>query len=380
MKKSAKLSLAIALMMGVTAGSQIAGMNTASAEISDNFKLEINGVTGYVWNEDQLGGDFVTGKSGTDGYWNSYTRAVFTYYVDKDTKLVARLHSGYDSLSTDYANTNESGAYFDQSYLSFRDKKSNLNYTFGKKGAYLGQGLIHNSTGNITGAQVSLGNWYDPQCLLFIYGNKKDGSRFFAANYTKDVVKNWQMSATYINHDKAWNSAYQYDANGNHVKWNEQELHLLSVGSKVKTPSVTLQGEYVRNLSDKVRNGVGHKSGAYTNTWSDNTTSARTGWYVEAFTGPTSDMTSGLPLEKVGTEVWSLKYQDIGANAVDSHNTTFFDDAKGWRLDYGKVIRKGISADIAVARMKDKGGNDYNDKNNGKWKTAIVGEIAYKFK
>ena len=39
MKKSAKLSLAIALMMGVTAGSQIAGMNTASAEISDNFKL-----------------------------------------------------------------------------------------------------------------------------------------------------------------------------------------------------------------------------------------------------------------------------------------------------------------------------------------------------
>ena len=42
MKKSAKLSLAIALMMGVTAGSQIAGMNTASAEISDNFKLEIN--------------------------------------------------------------------------------------------------------------------------------------------------------------------------------------------------------------------------------------------------------------------------------------------------------------------------------------------------
>ena len=133
-------------------------------------------------------------------------------------------------------------------------------------------------------------------------------------------------------------------------------------------------------MSDKVRNGVGHKSGAYTNTWSDNTTSARTGWYVEAFTGPTSDMTSGLPLEKVGTEVWSLKYQDIGANAVDSHNTTFFDDAKGWRLDYGKVIRKGISADIAVARMKDKGGNDYNDKNNGKWKTAIVGEIAYKFK
>lgn len=56
MKKSAKLSLAIALMMGVTAGSQIAGMNTASAEISDNFKLEVNGVISNVMDKDNAGG------------------------------------------------------------------------------------------------------------------------------------------------------------------------------------------------------------------------------------------------------------------------------------------------------------------------------------
>jgi hypothetical protein len=75
-----------------------------------------------------------------------------------------------------------------------------------------------------------------------------------------------------------------------------------------------------------------------------------------------------------------LKYQDVGANSVDSHNTTFYDDARGWRLNYGHTFKKGLSADIAVARMKDKGGNDYKDNHNGEWKTAVVAEVSYKFR
>ena len=47
MKKSAKLSLTLALMMGITGGVQLMDTNTASAEISDKFRLELNGVTSY---------------------------------------------------------------------------------------------------------------------------------------------------------------------------------------------------------------------------------------------------------------------------------------------------------------------------------------------
>lgn len=381
MKKSAKLSLALALMIGTTAGVQMLAPNNASAEISDKFRMELNGVTGYVWNPSQLGGDYQTsGEDGTRGYWNTYTRLQLNYYQDKSTMFQARLHSGYDSIVKNVANSNSSGAYFDQAFLQLKDQKAKMVYILGKKGAYLGQGLIHNSTGNLTGGQISFGNWYDPTCLQLIYGNKKDGSDFFAANFTHNVTKPWQVSLTYIDHDKKWTGNYKYDQNGKKMNTNYQELHLLSVGSKVKAKTFTVQGEYVKNFSDKVRNGVGHKSGSYTNTWSSTGSDARRAWYVEVYTGPTSDMTSGLPLQKPGTNVWSLKYQDVGANAVDSHNTTFYDDAKGFRLNYGHTFKKGLAADIAVARMKDKGGSDYKDNHNGKWKNIVVAEVNYKFR
>ena len=93
MKKSAKLSLALALMMGTTAGVQMLAPNNASAEISDKFRMELNGVTGYVWNPSQLGGDYQTsGEDGTRGYWNTYTRLQLNYYQDKSTMFQARLH------------------------------------------------------------------------------------------------------------------------------------------------------------------------------------------------------------------------------------------------------------------------------------------------
>ena len=56
MKKSVKLSIAMALMMGATAGINTVAPSTASAEISDKFRMEINGVTSYIHNKDALGG------------------------------------------------------------------------------------------------------------------------------------------------------------------------------------------------------------------------------------------------------------------------------------------------------------------------------------
>ena len=152
MKKSAKLSLAITLMMGVTAGSQMAGMNTASAEVSDKFSLEVNGVTSYFHDPDgnYYGGHNVTRVDGTrlQNGWSNYTRVVFNYKVDKDTSLHARVHSGYDKIGDYYINDNSKGTYFDQSYLQYHDRKSNLNYIVGKKGATLGQSMVFNSTDN----------------------------------------------------------------------------------------------------------------------------------------------------------------------------------------------------------------------------------------
>lgn len=401
MKKSAKLSLALALMMGTTAGVNMVAPSEASAEISDKFRLEANGIISYYSDDHNLGGyapNNVYDNAENEHYWSNYTRVQLQYYQNKNIKYQFRLHSGYETYSTNKGTSSD--AVFDQSFVEIKDRKANMVYTLGNKGAYLGQGLIHNSTGNITGAQVSFGNWYDPTCLQLIGGNKKNGSNFFAANFTHDVVKNAQLSLTYIHHDEKDSNYYaltdtfiknkNVDMSDGSVKYNNgnvdkyQELHLLSVGSKIKAKAFTVQGEYVRNMSDNVKKGKVCKSGNYLNYYQGGQAdkSSRKAWYVEVFTGPTSDMTSGLPLQKPGTNVWSLKYQDVGANAVDAHNPSFYDDAKGFRLNYGHTFVKGLSGDIAVARMKDKGGDekaDFYNKCNGKWKTLVMAELSYKF-
>ena len=365
MKKSVKLSLAIALMMGVTAGSQVAGMNTASAEISDNFKLEVNGVISNAMDKDNAGGyaaqdnykvDPATGKKEyKSNYWSNYTRVVMTYFVDKDTKFTARLHSDFDGVADYSSNTNSKHAYFDQSYLQLKDKKANTTYLVGKKGAYLGQGMTYNSSGNLTGAQVSFGNWYDPTCLQLIYGDRDNGDRVLAAIFTHDIVKDVQLSALYL------------DVKSEYASSKYNKYHIWSLGTKAKMPGLTVVGEYAHNTSTDMRS-------------EDASSAARKGWYVELYTGPTSDMTSGLPLEKVGTQVWSLKYQDLGKGAQYVHNPTFIDDARGWKLTYGRVLKRGLSADISVARMQDKGLSTYHDPANGKWKNQVIAELAYKFK
>ncbi len=381
MKKSAKLSLTLALMMGITGGVQLMDTNQASAEVSDKARIEFNGVISYVHDKDNLGGYAVKGADAKDyePYWNNYYRIQFNYYQSKNIKFQARLHSDYDSLGTDYGKTT-SGAYFDQSFLEIKDPAAKVNYTLGKKGAYLGQGLIHNSTGNLTGVQVSLGNWYDPTCLQLLYGQKKNGSTFKAVNFTHDIVKNWQFSTTYINHDYHKALARNLGRvlfSGGATDSNYNELHLLSVGSKVKAKAYTVQGEYVHNFSHNVSNNYAYKiNNRYV---VDDRKTSRNAWYIEVFTGPTSDMTSGLPLQKPGTNVWSLKYQDVGSNAVDSHNPTFVDNARGFRLNYGHTFVKGLSADIAIARMKDKCGNSYAEK-PGHWKNYVMAEVSYKFR
>ncbi len=357
MKKSVKLSIAMALMMGATAGMNAVAPSTASAEISDKFRFELNGVITHYFDKNNLSGYTQTAKDGQykRSHWNNYTRLQMDYFVDKDTKVTARLNSDYDNLGDNLKNNNGKHAYFDQSYVQHQFKKANITAIVGKKGAYLGQGMIYNSSGNLTGAQVSFGNWYDPQCLQLIYGDRDNGDRILAANATKKFTKDWQMSATYL---RATN---EYAAD----KYNEYRIW--SVGTKAKFPGVTIQGEFARNTSDKMRN-------------TEAVSAARRGWYIEVFTGPTSDTTSGLPLQKPGTQIWSLKYQDLGKGAQYVHNPTFYDDARGWRLTYGYTIKKGLSWDVTVARMKDKGLTDYKDPANGKWKTAFLTELSFKLR
>ncbi|MCR5440042.1 MAG: hypothetical protein K6F01_11520 [Selenomonas sp.] len=375
MKKSAKLSLALALMMGTTAGVNMVAPSSASAEISDKFRMEVNGVTAYISDNHRLGGYSHQTSDTKDetSYSNTYTRLQLNYYQDKNTMYQVRLHSDYESLGTNYANLGKTGAYFDQSFLQVKDRKANTTYILGKKGAYLGQGLIHNSTGNLTGVQVSLGNWYDPQCFQMIAGKKKDGSNFWALQETYDVVKDVQLSATYLNHKLK--QATNLNVN---KEYDKPELHLVSVGTKAKAKAFTVQGEFIKNLSDYTKNGIYNATTKKVTPNRDG--SSRKAWYVEVFTGPTSDMTSGLPLQKPGTNVWSLKYQDVGCNATDAHNTTFFDDAKGFRLNYGHTFKKGLAGDISIARMKDKGGNSDYDTHNGEWKTLFCAQVNYKFR
>jgi len=372
----------MALMMGATAGINTVAPSTASAEISDKFRMEVNGVVGYVYNKDYLGGyakNDANGNNLSSGYWNSYNRLVLNYFADKNVTLRTRLHSGYDTLGNYYANENTSGAYFDQSYIDIKDPKANVTYTVGKFGAVLGQTMIYNSTGNHTGAKISLGNWYDPQSLQLWYVNKKNGQKMIAVQATKELFKNFQMTATYLKHTSSnakLDTNYYTTTEGKKVTTKKEyrntnqytDIEDWDVGFKYKLPGVTIVGEYAQNIGSSERVYAKARS------------TDKRAFFVEVYTGPTSDMTSGLPLQKPGTNVWSLKYQDIGANAVGSHNTTFYDDARGWRLNYGHTFKKGLAGDIAVARMQDKGGNASSDPANGKWKTAVVAELSYKFR
>lgn len=359
MRKSAKVSLALALMMGVVGGAQIANMNTASAEISDKFRMEMNGVVSYRNVNDDNVDSYrpSTTRSGmTDKYWSNYYRLVVNYYQDKNVSAQFRLHSGYDTVGDYVKNTNTTGMKMDRAYVQFKDPVAKTTYMLGRQGQYMGQGMVFNSTGNHTGVTVQIGNWWEPNNVSLHWWDNDSGKREHAINAHVGVAKNVKMSALY------------FDADTGHTPNKFGDLyksHILSFGAEAKMPGITLVGECAHNL-DGSNNSYGKSK----------MSGDRKAWYLEAYTGPTTDMTSGLPLQKPGTNVWSLKYQDIGKYSTVAHNPTFVDNQRGFRLTYGHTFRKGLAADIAWGRYKDK----FTNKSKNSWDNIIVGEVSFKFK
>ncbi|MBR1693994.1 MAG: hypothetical protein IJ709_01120 [Selenomonas sp.] len=161
MKKSIQLSIAMALMMGATAGINAVAPSTASAEISDKVRMEVNGYHSYTIDNGRVGYNYYD-KYGNrkNNFWGGYTRLVLQYNLDKNTRLQARLHSNYENVGDFMKNQNETGAYFDQSFLEFKDRPAKMTYTIGKKGAYMGQAMLYNSIDNLPGGSVQWGNWW----------------------------------------------------------------------------------------------------------------------------------------------------------------------------------------------------------------------------
>ena len=386
MKKSAKLSLALALMMGTTAGVQVM-TNNASAEVSDKFRMELNGVSSYFHDTDKVYyGQTRTDNTGLGKGWNNYTRVQLTYNVDKDVQAVARLHSNYDNAGDFAANKNTSGAYFDQSYIKYNDRKNNLHYIVGKKGMTLGQSMVYNSTGNLTGVQVSYGNFWDPTCFQLTYGDAKGGNRVWSAQLTKSTSKATSFNATYVRgetlyqkttpaKDKFGNLLFNNDGT---VKFDytgkakRETDSFVDFGAKVKFHGVTMVGEWSRNQSNYNQKGK----------YLDKMAGDRQAWFIEFYTGPTNDFGSGLPVQKVGTHAFSVRWQDVGRYGTYVHNNTFYDGKKGLRLDYGVTVKKGLSVDFVYGRMQAKNGvkGNGNYVQKGDWSNIFVAALNYKFR
>ena len=386
MKKSAKLSLALALMMGTTAGVQVM-TNNASAEVSDKFRMELNGVSSYFHDTDKVYyGQTRTDNTGLGKGWNNYTRVQLTYNVDKDVQAVARLHSNYDNAGDFAANKNTSGAYFDQSYIKYNDRKNNLHYIVGKKGMTLGQSMVYNSTGNLTGVQVSYGNFWDPTCFQLTYGDAKGGNRVWSAQLTQATSKATSFNATYVRGETLYqkttpatdrNGNLQFNNDGT-VKFNytgtakRETDSFVDFGAKVKFHGVTMVGEWSRNQANYNQKGK----------YLDKMAGERQAWFIEFYTGPTNDFGSGLPVQKVGTHAFSVRWQDVGRYGTYVHNNTFYDGKKGLRLDYGVTVKKGLSVDFVYGRMQAKNGvkGNGNYVQKGDWSNIFVAALNYKFR
>lgn len=378
MKKSAKLSLALALMMGTTAGVQVM-TNNASAEVSDKFRMELNGVSSYFHDTDKVYyGQTRTDNTGLGKGWNNYTRVQLTYNVDKDVQAVARLHSNYDNAGDFAANKNTSGAYFDQSYIKYSDRKNNLHYIVGKKGMTLGQSMVYNSTGNLTGVQVSYGNFWDPTCFQLTYGDAKGGNRVWSAQLTQATSKATSFNATYVRGESIYNyGKYSLNTNNGSIiqaagKTDRRTDSFVDFGGKVKFRGVTMVGEWSRNQSNHNQKGK----------YLDKMAGDRQAWFIEFYTGPTNDFGSGLPVQKVGTHAFSVRWQDVGRYGTYVHNNTFYDGKKGLRLDYGVTVKKGLSVDFVYGRMQAKDGfkGNGNYVQKGDWSNIFVAALNYKFR
>lgn len=400
MTKSKKLALSLALMMGATVGAQAIDTNNAEAYVSDKFRLEVNGVYSYFHDP---AGDYYTTlntmavgnkASGGDGTitktnkndakhvqngWNNYTRVVFRYDVDKNTKFFARLHSGYDLYSDGY-NYDKNSSYFDQGYFTFKDPVANVTYLIGKRGMTLGQSMVYNGTGNQTGVQITFGNWWDPNNLMLFWGDRKNGNRIMGAQGYFSPVKNLQLGAAYFRADVSKCKTYNLDKDGNvikpsdkttkvaftHYDYDNKRDNFVDLTAKYKFHGCTLVGEWARNTSGNAQ--------YVTRDDSDRA------WFVELYTGPTNDFGSELPNQKVGTHVFSMRWQNIGRNGTVVHNNTFYNDMKGLRLDYGYVFKKGMSVDLVYGRMKYRGAGSTVWTSKGDYNNIIVGSLSFKLK
>lgn len=365
MKKTAKIALVLTALLS-------AQSTAAFAEVSENLKINIDGVMSYYDDTDNLNSYAPkdTQNRTAERYFNNYTRLRVGYKVDPKTSFTARVHSGYSNSWDGVPDANDdgsqsTGAYFDQAYMSYYDKASNITVKAGKHGTYFGQGMVYNASGNLTGVSVTYGRYDEPTQVQLVYGNKSGGQNFKGIDASHEILPNVSLSASYL--DYSGSSMKSYSNNAGSIKVNGSTYYLNNTGSierskynnkifsfglESKMKGVTFVGEHANNSKSE---------GA-----------AATGYYAELFTGPTNDMTGGLPYEKVGTKVFSLRYQDIGQYSVVCPTTGMYSNYKGWRVNYGCVITKGVSADIAFSHMKNKVYEP--NRNRNMW----VAEIAYK--
>ena len=193
---------------------------------------------------------------------------------------------------------------------------------------------------------------------------------------TKSTSKATSFNATYVRGERIYNAGkYSLNTSNGSItqaagKTDRRTDSFVDFGGKVKFHGVTMVGEWSRNQSYRNQSGYVLKD------------ADRKAWFVELYTGPTNDFGSGLPVQKVGTHAFSVRWQDVGRNGTYVHNNTFYDGKKGLRFDYGVTVKKGLSVDFVYGRMQAKNGvkGNGNYVQKGDWSNIFVAALNYKFR
>lgn len=350
----------------------------AFAMNANDIKINVDGVWSFVHDPGQIGyTSYKTDGKPASNYYDSYARITMKGKFDENFSFQTRLHSGYydvgDSLSAGptkdkngdlkYESTS---TYFDQAFISYRKPDSQFRITAGMQGMYMGQGLVWDATGNFDGISAHYGDWWKHGNTVNIYyGDRKTGESVKAIDVTSWVSPKIQLSAMYVNFTANGNPYYNtpmyYNVPGTKgpiagiptiTGYNTANDKIFALGTQVKMGPVTLVAEKSHNTKEKKSD-------------------LANGYYAEAYTGPTADFTSGLPLEKVGTSVTALTYQDIGKYSVEFPEPSLFQGKKGASITYGQVLAKGLAGDIQLAAMENK-----DTHKNSK---LVKAELAFKF-
>lgn len=315
----------------------------ASAAVTD-FRIGVDGVWSYVHDPDQL--NYLDGKTVNGGhadrYYNSYTRVKLYGRIDPNFTFTTRIHSGYfcngDNISTypsskynskdrtAYLTDTGNNPFFDQAYFTYRNRKSNFRMKVGMQGAYLGQGMVYDASGKLQGFGLQFGDYRDHTTSYQVYyGNRQGGEAFKAVDVSTWITPKLNLTGTFVGYRGTTRSNKEYNN------------RIYSYGTQYKIDkNLTFAAEKSRNV-----NGT---DGA----------NVDSGYYMQVYTGPTSDFADGLARQKVGTDATVLTYQNIGQYSVVQPIYGMPKGEKGWRIGYGKVIAKGIAASIEYADMQSK--------------------------